>query len=140
MLKVVIMDGNAIARNLLTSVLVNGGHEVVGDSNTNSANLARMVKLKPQVVCIDIGDTDAEGLAKLDTIRAELPKALLFLVSGKIDAETVQAAHQRGVHGFIVKPFNSVAVLSTIRNTIIKIAKQQRKPADEGGEETPAQA
>jgi DNA-binding NtrC family response regulator len=137
MLKVVIMDGNAIARNLLTSVLTSGGHEVIGDTNTNAANLARMVKLKPQVVCIDIGDGGEEGYALLDELRQALPKSLVFLVSGKLDEEMIKAAHQRGVHGFIVKPFNQVAVLGTIRNTIIKIAKQQKTKA-EGDDEAPA--
>ncbi|MGH8810121.1 MAG: ANTAR domain-containing response regulator [Noviherbaspirillum sp.] len=127
MLKVVVIDGNAISRNLLTSVLTNGGHHVVGDSNTSSAGLASMIKLQPQLVCIDIGNTDDEGFAKLDAIRAGLPKALVLLVSGKIDAATVQSAVGRGVHGFIVKPFNPVNVLSSIRNAIIKLAKQHRQ-------------
>lgn len=125
MLRAVILDANAVARNLLTSVLVNGGHEVVGDANLSPASLARIIKLKPQVICVDIGEADEEGLALLDKLRAELPKALLFMVSAKIDASTLQVAQQRGVHGFIVKPFNSVAVLNSIRNTIIKIAHRQ---------------
>ncbi|MFZ6757660.1 ANTAR domain-containing response regulator [Undibacterium sp. Ji50W] len=135
MLKAVILDANAVARNLLTSVLVNGGHEVVGDANLSPASLARIIKLKPQVVCVDVGEADTEGLALLDKLRAELPKSLLFLVSSKIDAATLQAAQQRGVHGFIVKPFNSVAVLTSIRNTILRIAKQQRAAvAEDQGE------
>ncbi|MFZ6767966.1 ANTAR domain-containing response regulator [Undibacterium sp. Di26W] len=132
MLKAVILDANAVARNLLSSVLVNGGHEVVGDANLSPASLARIIKLKPQVVCVDVGEADTEGLALLDKLRAELPKSLLFLVSSKIDAATLQAAQQRGVHGFIVKPFNSVAVLTSIRNTILRIAKQQRAAVAEG--------
>lgn len=135
MLKAVILDANAVARNLLTSVLVNGGHEVVGDANLTPASLARVIKLKPQIVCVDIGETDEQGLALLDKIKAELPKALLFLVSSKIDATILQTAQQRGVQGFIVKPFNSVAVLTSIRNTIIRIAKQQRANAAEDGSE-----
>lgn len=126
MLKAVILDANAVARNLLSSVLLNGGHDVVGDANLAPASLARVIKLKPQIVCVDIGETNEEGLALLDKIRADLPKALLFLVSSKIDATVLQTAQERGVHGFIVKPFNSVAVLTSIRNTIIRIAKQQR--------------
>lgn len=140
MLKTVILDANAVARNLLTSVLVNGGHEVVGDANLTPASLARIIKLKPQVVCVDIGETDEEGLALLDKIKSEMPKALLFLVSSKIDATVLQAAQQRGVHGFIVKPFNSVAVLSSIRNTIIRIAKQQRAATTESTPEDAGEA
>ncbi|AZP12027.1 ANTAR domain-containing response regulator [Undibacterium parvum] len=126
MLKVVILDNQAVARNLLGSVLTTGGHEVVGDSNTSLSNLARMVKLQPQIVCVDIGENNADGVALLDNLRKELSRALIFLVSSKMDAELIQMAQQHGVSGFIVKPFNAVAVLSSIRNTIIRISKQAK--------------
>jgi len=129
MLKVVVIDANAISRNLLTSVLVNGGHHVVGDANTSSAGLANMIKLQPQLVCIDIGTPDDEGFAKLDTLRHGLPKSLIFLVSAKMEAAFVQRALDWGVHGFIVKPFNAVTVLAGIRNAIIKIARQHKQAA-----------
>ncbi len=135
MLKAVILDANAVARNLLTSVLNNGGHEVIGDANLAPASLARVIRLKPQIICIDIGEANEEGLAILDSLRKELPKTLLFMVSSKIDATILQAAQQRGVQGFIVKPFNSVAVLSSIRNTVIRIAKQQRPATTESDAE-----
>ena len=126
MLKAIILDNQAVARDLLASVLNNGGHEVVGGSNTNISHLARMVKLQPQIVCVDIGETNGDGQELLDQIRQELPKALIFWVSSKIDADTIQRVQQHGVSGFIVKPFNATAVLTSIRNTIIRIAGKQR--------------
>jgi two-component system chemotaxis response regulator CheY len=126
MLKVIILDNQAVARNLLGSVLTNGGHEVVGGSNTNLSNLARLIKLRPQIICVDVGESESEGITLLKALRTELPKALIFLVSSKIDAATIQSAQQYGVSGFIVKPFNAVAVLSSIRNTIVRIAKLQK--------------
>ncbi|KIF83267.1 ANTAR domain-containing response regulator [Noviherbaspirillum autotrophicum] len=133
MLKVVVIDGNAISRNLLTSVLLNGGFDVVGDSNPSPAGIAGMIKLKPQIVCIDIGAADDEGLARIDTLRHALPKTLLFLVSGQFDPLTVQTAAGRGVHGFIVKPFKPETVLKTIRNAVIKLARQHRQAAAQDG-------
>lgn len=126
MSRVVIIDGSAMARNLLGTILTNGGQEVVGDSNTTPAGLARMIKLRPQLVCIDVGEEEGGGMDLLDTIRSELPKALVFMVSGKMNPENVQGALQRGVHGFIVKPFNADTVLTTIRNAILKLARQQK--------------
>jgi two-component system chemotaxis response regulator CheY len=130
MLKVIILDNQAVARDLLTSVLNNGGHEVVGGSNTNLTNLARLVKLQPQIVCVDIGETNGDGLELLDTLRKNLPKALIFWVSSKIDAGVIQSVQQHGVSGFIVKPFNATAVLTSIRNTIIRIANKPRVNAN----------
>lgn len=135
MLKAVVIDGNAISRNLLTSVLESGGYQVVGGANTSAAGLANMIKLRPQIVCIDIGQTDEEGLQKLDVLRDGLPKAVLFMVSGKIDSDTLQAALGRGVHGFIVKPFNGVSVLKSIRNTVIKLARQHRQTQEANADE-----
>ncbi len=129
MLKMVVIDNSAISRNLLSTILVNGGHEVIGDANTSSASLARMVKLRPQVVCIDIGHVE-DGMEIIDDMRSALPTALLFLVSGKINPATLETAVQRGVNGFIVKPFNAATVLATIRNTIIKLARQHKANAD----------
>ncbi|RZI44543.1 response regulator [Herbaspirillum sp. HC18] len=129
MLKVVVIDATAISRNLLTSVLVNGGFNVIGDSNTSSAGLANMIKLQPQLVCIDLGGADEDAFGKLATVQEGLPKAVIFLVSGNFDASTIQTALERGVHGFIVKPFNAVNVLGSIRKAILNLAKQHRQGA-----------
>ena len=130
MLKVVIIDTSAISRGLLNTVLTDGGHEVVGDANTTPAGLARMIKLQPNVVCVDIG-TEPDRLAILDTLHQALPRSIIFLVSGKIEPELVAEAVQRGVQGFIVKPFNSVTVLKTIRSTILKFVRRQQSRASE---------
>lgn len=138
MLKAAVIDANTTSRNLLTTVLVNGGYEVIAHSNLSSAGVASIIKLRPQIVCIDIGQPDEEGMSWLDALRNGLPKTLLFMVSGKIDSNTVQGALQRGVHGFIVKPFNAATVLMTIRNAVIQLARQHRaKTAESGAHTTP---
>jgi len=123
-LRVVILDNNAISRGLLKTVLTNGGHEVIGDANNSQASMARIAKLHPQIVCIDLESQEHTGMELLDMLKEALPKAMIFIVSGKLVQSVLQEAMSRGVHGFIVKPFNSVAVLDTIRNAIIKIARK----------------
>ena len=104
MLRAYILDNQAVARNLLATVLTNGGHEVIGDGNHSPSNIARMVKLQPQIVCVDIGEPDQTGLALLDTLHTQLPKALVFLVSAKIDAEIIPNSTEPRRGRFIVKP------------------------------------
>lgn len=131
MLKVVIIDPNAISRNLLGSLLTTGGYEVLGESNTSPAGIINMVKLKPQIVCVGTAEAPNNGMELLESIRTEFPKCLVFVVSASMDSAMVQGALERGVHGFIVKPFNATTVLTTIRNAIIKLAKQQREKPSE---------
>jgi DNA-binding NtrC family response regulator len=129
MLKAAIIDGNTIARKLLTTVLTSSGYTVVGKNAPNSAGIASTITLQPQILFIDIGTADEEGMAKLDTLRNELPNTVILMVSGSIDSTTVLNAVQHGVHGFIVKPFNAVTVLKSIQNACSNMAKLQQKAA-----------
>ncbi len=67
-----------------------------------------------------------DGSEVVEQLRASLPKTLVFMVSGTLDAPTIQAALARGVHGFIVKPFKADTVLNTIRNTVIAVVRKQQ--------------
>lgn len=125
MLKAVIVDASALARDLLNTVLTAGGYSVVGQSHTTSQGLALVQKFHPHFVCVAL-DQIEDGSGIVEQIRASLPKTIIFMVSGAIDAPTLQAALARGVQGFIVKPFKADAVLKTIRNTVLATIKKQQ--------------
>lgn len=128
MLKAVILDNNAIARGLLRTVLTDGGHDVVADSNINPTNVARARMHAPQILLMDTGG-DPAHLEALSELREALPKSVIFLVSSGFTPEAVKDAAQRGVNGFIVKPFNGGTVLATIRSAILKLVAKQRAAA-----------
>ena len=124
MLKAVLVDSNAVSRGLLNTVLTEGGYEVAGQTHTGHGALQLAAKFRPQLVCIareQVEDGDV-----VEQLRAVLPKSFIFMVSGTLDAPTIQQALARGVHGFIVKPFKADAVLKTIRNTVIAAVKKQQ--------------
>ncbi len=126
MLKAIIIDGSAVARGLLNTVLLDGGYDVVGQGHTCASATALMVKYQPQILCIARNqvEDDEEGLR---TLRRDWPKTVIFMVSSEFDASAIQWAHGMGVNGFIVKPFNADTVLKTIRNTVIAMVKRQQK-------------
>ncbi|RJG21944.1 ANTAR domain-containing response regulator [Massilia cavernae] len=123
MLKAVIVDSNAISRGLLNTVLTDGGYNVVGQTHTSAQGYALLQKHAPHIICIALQQVE-DGSNVVEQIRATMPKTLIFLVSGTLDAQTVQASLGRGVHGFIVKPFKADAVLKTIRNTVIAVVRK----------------
>jgi two-component system chemotaxis response regulator CheY len=125
MLKAVIVDANAISRGLLNTVLMDGGYEVVAQTHTSHTGYVQAQKHHPHIFCIAREQVE-DGNDVVEQLRAHLPKTMIFMVSGTLDAPTVQAALARGVQGFIVKPFNADAVLKTIRNTVLAIVKQHR--------------
>ncbi len=124
MLKAVIIDSSAMSRDLLTMVLTEGGYSVVGSVHTNERGFALLQKHHPHFVCIGADQVD-EG-AIVEQIREQMPKMLVFMMSGTLNAQSIQAAMARGVHGFIVKPFNADAVLKSIKNAVLAMIKKQQ--------------
>lgn len=125
MLKAVIVDGSAVSRGLLNTVLTDGGYEVVGQSHTSGQGFALLQKHQPQLFCIALEQME-DGSGVVEQIRAQYPKTLVFMLSGALDAATLQAALARGVNGFIVKPFKADAVLKTIRATVLALVRRQQ--------------
>lgn len=125
MLKAIIVDSNAITRGLLNTVLTEGGYQVAGQTHTSTLGYALALKHHPHIVCIAREQVE-DGENVVEQLRTHLPKTLIFMVSGTLDAPAVQGALARGVHGFIVKPFKADAVLRTIRNTVLAIVKKHR--------------
>lgn len=125
MLKAVIVDSNAVSRGLLNSVLSEGGYEVVGQTHSSSQGYALLQKYHPQLMCIALEQVE-DGQNIVEQIREHHPKTLIFMVSGAIDAATLQAALARGVNGFIVKPFKADAVLKTIKATVLALVRKQQ--------------
>jgi two-component system chemotaxis response regulator CheY len=125
MLKAVIVDANAISRGLLNTVLSDGSYNVVGQTHTSALGYALALKHHPHLVCIAREQIE-DGYDVVGQLRANLPKTLIFMVSGSLDAPTIQAALAGGVHGFIVKPFKADTVLKIIRNTVIALVRKQQ--------------
>ena len=125
MLKAIIVDTNAISRGLLATVLLDGGYDVAGQAHTSQLGYALALKHHPQIICIAREQVE-DGSRVVEELRVQLPKAMIFMVSGTLDAAAIQDALARGVHGFIVKPFKADAVLKTIRNTVIAVVRKQQ--------------
>ena len=128
MLKAIIVDANAITRGLLGTVLTEGGYNVVGQAHTSTLGHALALKHHPHFICIarEQMEVGADGEDVVAQLRTALPKTLVFMVSGTLDAPAVQAALASGVHGFIVKPFKADTVLKTIRNTVIAMVRKHQ--------------
>jgi len=133
MLKAVIIDGSAVARGLLNTVLMDGGYDVVGQAHTCAAGNALLFKHNPQIICVSRDAIEADEDAML-TMRREWPKAMIFMVSSEFDEGTIRKGHAMGINGYIVKPFNAGTVLKTIRNVVITTVKRQQKAQEGAGE------
>lgn len=120
---ILIVDDNGTMRALLRGILRSdeaADYVVAGEASDCETALEQALKIRPDVVCLDIMMPKGNGLDVLKKIRSELPQTVVLMVTSSHDAATVKAAVDSGASGYIVKPFNSTTILNVVRQAVDK--------------------
>lgn len=137
--RIVIVDDNDMTRALLRGLLTSEAYQVVGEANNGEQGLEVALRMRPDIVCLDVNMPRTDGLTVLKQLHEQAPELVVVMVTGNTDRDTVQAAIGGGAGGFIVKPFNSARVLATIEGAMKKAAAMGKSvpPAVTPAAETP---
>jgi two-component system chemotaxis response regulator CheY len=117
-LNALIIDDNEMTRAVLRAMLVRSGLQVIGEASNGNNGYELVMKLKPEVVCLDIVMPDISGIDVLKQLRAELDRMVVLMVSGERDVATIKQCLSLGASGFIIKPFNEATVLKSVRDAM----------------------
>ena len=99
---------------LLTNALQSKGYNVSA-ANSIIKGIACLKKKVPNLVLLDLKLPDGNGMDLLPEIKAAAPQAIVVIISAYGSEEKrAEAKHQKGVHGFIDKPFTEEKILETI--------------------------
>lgn len=113
---VLVVDDEAQIRVLLRTTLARAGYAVV-EAGTARAALTAVDIDKPDVVLLDLGLPDRDGLELLPLIRARSPTPVL-VVSARGDTEQKVAALDLGATDYVTKPFDTDELLARVRSAI----------------------
>lgn len=111
-LRIVVVDDNADARELVAHMLESAGHDVVV-AHDGPSGLATILEYRPDAALIDIG---LPGMTGLDVVRAikqrcaDLPTRLVAF-TGYCGADSMARASEAGFHDHLVKPATMEAML-----------------------------
>jgi DNA-binding NarL/FixJ family response regulator len=92
--------------------------EVVGEAMNGTQVLPLVRRTNPDVVLLDMRMPQMDGLACIDQLKKHAPDVKVIMLSAYKDPEHVQAAFNRGAHGYIVKSVNPVDLPSAIRQAM----------------------
>ena len=95
-------------------------YSIVGEASDGESAMELALRLKPDIVFLDIVMPKSNGLEVLKQIRAQLPQTVVLMVTSSHDSATVKAAVEHGASGFIVKPFNSSTILNEMKQAVEK--------------------
>jgi two-component system KDP operon response regulator KdpE len=112
-IKVLIVDDEPPIRKLLRMGLATEGYEIVEASNGKTA--LEMLSEKPDLVILDLGLPDMQGLEVLRMIRGRNDSVPIVVLSSRDDEAGKVEALDLGADDYVTKPFGTDELLARMR-------------------------
>lgn len=136
-MRILIVDDNASMRVLLSTLLGDRGHQIVGTLAEGNGVLDAVGRLNPEMVCLDYQLPGRDGLEILGEINDTRPEIDVLFMTASEDPEIEKRAADAGAAGFLRKPFGQKQVLDEIAAVV---ATREQATAANRQEAAPATA
>jgi len=125
-IRIIIVEDDAIINRHLQTCLLKVGYEVVGSTAEGGKALILVEEVKPDLVLMDIslyGDMD--GVQTAEQIRDRFDIPIIFLTAFA-DELTLKRAKATNPFGYILKPFDQRSLYTTIEMAVHKHQLEKR--------------
>jgi two-component system KDP operon response regulator KdpE len=134
-LKVLIVDDEPPIRKLLRMGLSTQGYEILDATNGKTA--LALLEEKPDLIILDLGLPDMQGLDLLAAIRARNESVPIVVLSSRGDESVKVCALDLGADDYLTKPFGMEELLARMRAALRhQLAVQGERPAFKVGDLT----
>jgi two-component system chemotaxis response regulator CheY len=118
--KVLIVDGSAFMRIMLTTALEKLDFEVVGAAKNGMEAVDKYMELKPDVVLVDVALQGMDGIEVTRTIINENPSAaVIMLIAESADnPDIIVEAVRAGACGYMRKPLSAEEIEARIGSAL----------------------
>lgn len=123
---VLVIEDEAVISNFITAILTSNGYQIM-KSNTGKEGLSMAAAYSPDVILLDLGLPDLDGVEVLKSIR-EWTKIPIVVVSARGHEREKVEVLDLGADDYIVKPFGTSELLARIRTAL------RHSPQSMGGE------
>ncbi|GMB00362.1 response regulator [Pelosinus sp. IPA-1] len=118
MARILVCDDSAFMRMMLKRVLVDNGHEVVGEAGDGMEAVQLYRQHKPDLITMDITMPKMDGIQAVTHIHEEDPLVRIIMVTALGQRAIITDALKAGASDFIVKPFDNIQVIETIKKVL----------------------
>ncbi len=89
--------------------------EVVGAATNGEEGIQMAVELKPDIVLMDINMPGVDGISASERISQQVPFTQIIMMSVQGEADYLRRSMLAGAREFLIKPFSSDELVSSIR-------------------------
>ena len=113
---ILVIEDEEVICNFITTILNSNGYQVI-KTGTGQEGLSMAVSYSPDVILLDLGLPDIDGIEILKSIR-EWSKTPIVVVSARGPEREKVEALDLGADDYIVKPFGTSELLARIRTAL----------------------
>jgi DNA-binding NarL/FixJ family response regulator len=106
-MRILLADDHALFRDGVASLLGAWGHEVVGQEADGAAAVAGALRLRPDLVLMDVAMPGGGGLTATRRLAAEAPDIAIVMLTASEDVDDLFAAIKAGARGYLLKNLES---------------------------------
>lgn len=130
--KVLVVDDEPQIRVLLKATLGRAGYAVAEAGTAREALNAKSID-RPDLILLDLGLPDRDGLELVSALIAE-PRSALIVVSARDQTEQKVAALDLGADDYVTKPFDTEELLARVRASLRqRLASESERQVVEAG-------
>jgi DNA-binding NarL/FixJ family response regulator len=119
-IRILLIEDNRILRDGIKAIISREADlKIVGASGGNHDALVQARNLKPQVILMDLGLRNTNGIRMVTTMTKELPQTKVIGMGLIPSQQDVIELVQAGAAGFILKDASIADVLATIRSVAL---------------------
>ena len=124
---ILVVEDDGAVRNLIQTTLDAGGFAHVSESTGRGAIAAAAMSM-PDVVLLDLGLPDIDGIEVVRAIRAWSQMPIIVVSARSEDADHIGAL-DAGADDYLTKPFSVGELLARIRTTVRRLSYQTEATA-----------
>jgi DNA-binding NarL/FixJ family response regulator len=102
-MRVLVVDDHSLFRDGIVSLLGATGFTVVGQAGDGKTAVAEALRLRPELVLLDIHMPEMTGLEALKLIKAQLPETRVVMLTVSEDEDSLVEAIKTGADGYLLK-------------------------------------
>ena len=114
--KVLIIEDEPSICRLIKTVLKTKNYQII-DARTMKEGMSQFMSHSPDIVILDLGLPDGDGLALIKCIRKEYSTPIIVLTARAEEADMIQALDS-GANDYIKKPFSTAELQARVRVAI----------------------